>query len=285
MQTITTLQTRAKRLELIARKQLSPLLAGGERASMRGQGLEFSGLRPYQPGDDPRFLDWNVTARQQIPHVREYREERSRSLLLLVDCSRSMNRAKRDLQAETGALLVFAAIANRDRVGLITFSDKVQELFPLGSGDNHARHLAKQLLTLRASGLATNLTPPLEAAQQILQRPGMIVILSDFHADPPVRLLRRTANRHDLLAVVVRDTISRQKYDSGIVALQDAESGEVSLVDLGYCSGLGWRNDWEDDARQLSLDLASSGIDSIELHSGTPPLAGLLRLFQRRKPR
>jgi len=283
MQTITTLQTRAKRLELTARKQLSPLLAGGERASMRGQGLEFSGLRPYQPGDDPRFFDWNVTARQQTPHVREYREERSRNLLLLVDCSPSMSRAKRELQAETAALLTFAAIANRDRVGLITFSDQVRQLFPLGSGDGHARYLVNQLMTLQPSGQGTDLTLPLEAAQRSLQRPGMIIILSDFHADPPIRLLRRTASRHDLFAVVIRDMNTPPKGDGGIVALQDAESGELHLVDLNHQSGRGWQKDWENDARQLSLDLASCGIDSIELHGDSDPLAGLMRLFQRRK--
>lgn len=277
-------EVQARRLELTSRKQLAPLLASGERASLRGQGLEFSGLRPYQPGDDPRFIDWNVTARQQLPHVRQYREERSRSLLLLTDCSASMNPAKRAVQLEAAALLAFAAVANRDRVGLVTFSDRIGEVVPLQAGSSHARHLVNRL-SWPSPGGRTDLAPALEAGSQLLRRPGLLVLLSDFHADLPARLLQQLAARHDLIALSVRDATEMAPAGGGLISWRDAETGTVRLIDHQAHGARSWHTNWEEDSRRLAQQFAAWGIDHARLLTGEPVLPTLQRLFRRRRKR
>src|SRR5512133_1626928 len=134
-----------RRLELNSRRRLAATLAGAYRSQFRGQGMEFSELRPYQPGDDVRLIDWNVTARTGVPHLRQYKEERSRCLTLLVDLSASMAAAKRELLLETTALLAFAAAASGDRVALIAFTDRVEQLILPEGGMRHARRLLGEL--------------------------------------------------------------------------------------------------------------------------------------------
>ncbi len=274
------------RLEIAARRQLAGTFSGDYRTAFRGQGLEFAEIRLYEAGDDIRGIDWNVTARTGALHVRRYREERSRTLYLLTDISPSCTPAKRQLLLETSALLTFAAVGSRDRVALVAFSDRVEHLVPPGTGRNHALRLLCDLLTRKPQGRGTDLAAPLEASLALARRPGMIILLSDFHAPLPEPLLRRAAARHDLLAGVLRDTAETRRKPSGLVLFRDAESGREQLLDLQsphacHLLAEGWR---QTDGR-LTVELRQMGIDHALLTSEAPPLPALQALFRSRHRR
>lgn len=275
-----------RRLEIVSRRRLAGALAGEYRTTFRGQGLEFADIRPYEAGDDIRSIDWNVTARTGALHVRRYREERSRTLYLLADISPSFTPAKRQLQLEAAALLAFAAVAGRERLALVAFTDRVEHLVPPATGRNHALRLLCNLLTLSAPGRQTDLSAPLEATLALARRPGIVILLSDFHAPLPEPLLRRAGARHDLLALVLRDTGESRQRPAGLVLYRDAESGAEQLIDLTTakaCDGIaaGWR---ETD-RQLSTNLRRLAVDHTLLASGASPLPALQTLFRTRRRR
>jgi uncharacterized protein (DUF58 family) len=275
-----------RRLEITARRQLSGTLAGEYRSHFRGRGMEFAEIRPYQVGDDPRQLDWNLTARCGTPQVRIYQEERSRTLTLLADVSLSCTPAKRLLLARCAALLAFAAVQNRDRVALIAFSDRTEELIPPGSGRNHALRILSTLLGLSPKGEGTDLNSPLDAALALNRRPGMLILLSDFHAPLPDELLRCALARHDLLALVLRDYRERQWPGSGLTLVADAESGARRLVDLGSrAARASMEKAWDDSDRLLAAALQRLGIDHAFVDDEAEPLPALRSLFGSRRRR
>lgn len=272
-----------RRLEVTSKRLLAGTLVGEYRSHFRGQGMEFAEIRPYQAGDDIRQLDWNVTARTGTPHVRLYREERSRTLTLLADLSTSCTAAKRELMVRTAALLCFAAVHNRDRLALVTFSDRVEELVPPGAGRNHALRILSVLLTLQPEGKGTDLHPPLEAVLSLGRRPGMIILLSDFHAPLPEHLLRKANARHDVLAFCLRDTREETLPAGGLVRVRDAESGQERLLDLhSVRNRIKMTESWRQTDRELAIALRRLEIDHAVLHSGAAPLPVLLSLFRSR---
>lgn len=266
-----------RQLELISRRQLAGLLGGGERSRFRGQGLEFAELRPYQPGDDPRLIDWNVTARQGHPHIRCYQEERSRPILLLADLSDSITPIKFELLLEAVALLAFATIAQRDRVGLIGFSSQADLVIPPGNSTAQVHRMLGQLTDLPRASNRTDLRPPLETALHLLQRPGMVLLLSDFHASLPGLLLRRVCARHDLIGLVLRDP-GEARLPKTPLLMRDAETGTASLLDGTEAAHL-----WQQEDRQLRETLQGCGIDLTFLESGQPSLPVLRRFFRHRR--
>jgi len=268
-----------RQLELTSRRQLAGLLGGGERSRFRGQGLEFAELRPYQPGDDPRLIDWNHTARQGQPHIRCYQEERSRQVLLLTDLSRSITPVKFALLQEAVALLAFAAVAQRDRVGLIGFAEETELVLPPGNSTTQVHRLLGRLDDHPRTATGTRLAPPLDKALRLLRRPGLILLLSDFHAALPTALLQRVASRHDLIAVLLRDP-EEARLPAAPLLLRDAETGAAALCD-GSTSHLLWQR----EDQQLSATLRGCGIELLKLSGGHPVLPPLRRFFLRRRKR
>ncbi|TYO98274.1 uncharacterized protein DUF58 [Geothermobacter ehrlichii] len=267
---------RLRRLRLESRRHLAGFIGGGHRSRFLGHGLEFSELRPYQPGDDPRHIDWNVTARSGQPHVRRYREEHDRTILLLADLSTSMLPAKFDLLRQTAALLAFAAVAQRDRVGLIGFAADNGPILPPTGSESGLLRLLHRLDAGRPHIRRTRLEPPMEAADRLLSRPGMLLVLSDFHARLPERLMRRLAARHDCIALVLRDP-AETRLPNALVSLVDAESGRGLLVD-GRRAAPAWRQ----TDRDLHRRLRQCGFDVLPLAADAPPLPALARFFRRR---
>lgn len=272
-----------RRLEVSARKELAGALAGEFRSRLRGRGMEFAGLRPYLPGDEVRLIDWNVTARSGTPHVRLYQEERSRTLTLLADLSPSLTPPKRSLLLQIAALLAFAAVHSRDRLALVAFSDRIEQVVPPGTGRQHALRILSDLARLRPAGHGTDLAPALQMALALNRRPGLLLLLGDGHVDLPEALLRRAAGRHDLLALLLRDPAETDPQQRGLLQLRDLESGAERLVDL---SSSGAREAvaaaWAKSDATLAARLQGFGIDHAFLPCGTPPLPALLRLFRQR---
>jgi uncharacterized protein (DUF58 family) len=273
-----------RRLEVVSRRELAGALCGELRTRLRGHGMEFAEIRPYQPGDDVRAIDWNVTARSGTPHVRLFQEERSRTITLLADLSLSCTPAKRDLLLRAAALLAFAAVQNRDRLALIAFSDRVEQLIPPSGGRNHALRILHALHTLAPRGRGTNLAPPCEAALALNHRPGMIILLSDLHSELPQRLLRQVAARHDLLALLLRDPAESYPRTAGLLQLVDAESGRQRLLDLSTSAArTAVAAAWASTDANCGTTLARLGIDHATLACDRPPLPELLQLFRRRR--
>lgn len=277
-------RTLLRRLEIVSRRELAGAFSGEVRTRLRGRGMEFAGIRPYESGDDIRLIDWNVTARSGTPHVRLYQEERNRTITLLADLSPSCTPAKRDLLLRSAALLAFATVHNRDRLALIAFSDRVEQLIPPAGGRNHALRILHTLHTLVPRGRGTDLAPPCEAVLALNRRPGMTILLSDLHTELPERLLRQIAARHDLIALLLRDPAESRPQAFGLLQLVDAESGRRHLLDLTTSAARdAVAAAWASADATCGTTLARLGIDHVTLACDRPPLPELLRLFRQRR--
>ncbi|MFN9577964.1 MAG: DUF58 domain-containing protein [Gemmatimonadota bacterium] len=225
-----------KLLDLRTKRLVSGQFGGAYRAVFKGHGIEFAELREYQPGDEVRTIDWNVTARTRRPHVRRYVEERELSVLVLLDVSGSawfgtQRQLKGQVAAELTAALVLAAARQNDRVGVIAVSDRVELLRPPRKGRRPALALARDVLALEPARRGTALTPAADAAGPALPQRGIVFVVSDFDAPDAERSLRRLALRHDVIAVPVEDPAEFSLPDVGIARLADPETGAGIEVD------------------------------------------------------
>lgn len=251
-------------LELKCRRPVEHVLAGEFHSVFRGQGIEFEDVRPYQPGDDVRAMDWKVTARTGEPHIKRFIEQREQVLYLLVDVSASILRTrggmKRKMIAEMGALLTMAAVKNNNRVSLILFTDHVEEVVPPGSGRTHALRIMDALLNFQPQATGTAFESVLNRFNHMARKYSLVFVLSDFMADDYLEELRALAGRHDVNAINVLDPQSQLTGSTDLVNMQDAESGECRYVDLREASQ-------ENQARQSALQeqLLLAGIGLMEV--------------------
>jgi uncharacterized protein (DUF58 family) len=253
-------------------------------------GLTFAELRAYEPGDDVRHLDWNVTARQGRPFVRRYVEERALTLWLVIDVSASMRfgsegRTKADRAAQAAALLATAAVHNGDRVGLLMVSDRLEVELPPAGGIRHLSQIVRALVATPTTSLKTQLGVGVARVRRSVRR-SMLVVLSDFDSDEPVGFWRRVARRHDTIALRIVNPLEEGLPDAGLLSLEDAEKGKTRMIDssskrqrLGYA------------ARALERRQAfhrwcgSSGVDGFTMSTEDEPLHPLTELFSRRLAR
>jgi uncharacterized protein (DUF58 family) len=226
-----------RRLQWRSRRVVQGVLGGVYHSVFRGTGLTFEEVREYQPGDDIRMIDWNVTARTGTPFVKRYVEDRERTLILLVDLSASVffgtqTRTKLQVGAELAALLVLSAVANHDRVGLITFTDRVERCFRPAKGLRHALTLIRSILFPEPIGRGTQLAPALDFLNKVQQRRAVVFVLSDFFDEGFDKPLQIAARRHDLTLIRLRDPVETRPLPPGLYWLEDAESGEQRLIDM-----------------------------------------------------
>ncbi|HEX8199544.1 MAG TPA: DUF58 domain-containing protein [Isosphaeraceae bacterium] len=278
---------RARRLRFRVRPGAVSALAGAYHGARPGAGLTFAELRPYEPGDDVRHLDWNVTARQGRPYVRRFVEERALTLWLLVDVSASLRfgpegRTKADRAAQAAALLAAAAIQNGDRAGLVLVSDRVEaELVP-GGGDRQLARILRALVASAATSRRTALTAGLARVSRSSRR-ALIVAVGDFLDPEPVGPWRDVARRHDVVALRLIDPREEALPAAGLIALADAESGAQRLVDSGSPRV---RAAYARAARQRREAFRSwclaAGLAGLDLATADDPLGPLLRFFRGR---
>lgn len=226
-----------KGIALRTRGLVDTLLTGEYRSVFRGHGMEFAEVRAYEPGDDFRTIDWNVSARLGAPFVKTYTEEREVTLFLVVDRSGSTAVGdpvtKADRSVEVAAVLALAAAQEHDRVGALVFTDRVEHVVPPAKGRRHALRVIRDLLAFRPEGHRTDLVGALRRTAQLLKHRSVVVVLSDFLAPDWEAPLRQLAARHEVFAVVVDDRRELAPPESGWVTLTDAEAGGTTLVDLG----------------------------------------------------
>ncbi|RUL87318.1 DUF58 domain-containing protein [Tautonia sociabilis] len=281
---------RARRLRFRVRPTAVAQLAGAYHGARPGTGLTFAELRAYEPGDDVRHLDWNVTARQGRPFVRRYVEERSLSLRLIVDVSASLRfgpdgRTKADRAAQAAALLAAAAIQNGDRAGLTLVSDRVEAELPPGGGPRHLARLLRMLVASPTSSRKTALTAAVARPRRFARR-GLVVVLGDFLSPEPVGPWRRLARRGEVVAVRVSDPREERLPEAGILALEDAETGRRRVIDTGSKRlRAAYARAAEARRRSFRSWCDATGVAGLELSTDDDPLGPLLRYFRGRAGR
>ncbi|HEY2321836.1 MAG TPA: DUF58 domain-containing protein [Thermoanaerobaculia bacterium] len=283
------LQRRVRDLEVVSARLIRAGFAGDYHSAFHGRGIEFSQVREYLPGDDIRAIDWNVTARSGVPHVKEFIEERDLTILVAVDVSGSMafgsiDWRKIDIAAELAAVFAFSAVQNSDRVGLLLFADSIRTFLPPRRGRAHAQVLVRGAVDAAMRGCAGS--ADFETAVMFLDRVAVkravVIVISDFLDADFEKPLRRLNRRHDVVAITLGDPREERFPDRGIVRLVDAESGEMRAVDLGK----------NDVARRASIRrqtlgrrFVQSGVDHLQLSTAVPYDRELLRFFRERMAR
>jgi len=289
MEILDILKT-VRRIQITANRAVDDLLAGQYKSVFRGRGMEFDEVREYQPGDDIRAIDWNVTARTGSPFVKRFCEERELTVLLLVDVSASgvfgSVRSKLDLVVEMAATLMFSALKINDKVGLLTFCDSVVDYFPPRKGKVNVLRLIRQLVAVEPVARETDLAAALDYLNRVQKRRAVAFLISDFLA-PDARKAMAVANRrHDLVAVTIADPREQALPDVGFITLQDAETGETIELDTRHprVRELFARRASERD-NALSDRLKKAGVDQLALRTDEDYQKPLRRFFRMRERR
>jgi uncharacterized protein (DUF58 family) len=280
-----------RRLQLKARRAVEDLLGGEYHSVFKGTGIAFEEVREYQPGDDIRAIDWNVTARIGHPFVKRFIEERELTVLLVVDCSGSQQfgtriQQKREVAAELAAVLAFSAISNNDRVGLLQFTDRVERFVPPRKGVRHVLRLIRDVLFFQPQNRGTSLQEGLDYLNRVLHRRTIVFLFSDFLDQGYESAFKRTGRRHDLIAVRVTDKREEELPPIGLVELEDAETGHHLLLDTSSRRVRDADHSAAVDRRESLRQLANSaGVDLIEVSTDGSHLDALIRFFQMRERR
>ncbi|MBV7339657.1 DUF58 domain-containing protein [Chloroflexi bacterium TSY] len=282
-----------QQIEIRTRHLVNDSFAGEYHSVFKGRGMEFDEVRPYQPGDEIRTIDWNVTARMGDPYVKRYVEERELTVLFVVDASGSedvgsVERFKRELAAELTSVLAFAATTNHDKAGLLIFTDQVELFIPPRKGRKHVLRIVRELLAFESQSRGTDLRLAFDTVNRILKRRSIVFFVSDFIADPESyqRALSVTNRRHDVVAIELQDPLERQIANVGLLALEDAESGELIWIDTGHG---GWRREFQqrvDSDEQVKQQLfRRANVDHMVITTGADYTGPLTSFFQRRAQR
>ena len=229
---------RVRRIEIGTRRKVGNLLSGNYNSVFRGQGMTFSEVRQYQPGDDVRRIDWNVTARSREVFVKQFVEERELTIALMIDVSASQRFGSRQgdklrLAAELAALFAFTAIKHNDRVAMIAFSDDIEEFVPPKKGRKHVLRLVNDILKVRPVGKGTNWTAALSMAERVLRRRSVVLFISDFVGLPDLTRLKVFGRRHDVIPVWLTDPMEERLPEVGFLWVRDPETGEERMLDTG----------------------------------------------------
>jgi uncharacterized protein (DUF58 family) len=285
-----------RELEIRTRRMVDDTMAGAYHSVFKGRGMDFDEVREYAAGDEVRTIDWNVTARAGRPFVKKFTEERELTLFLVVDISASGNfgsgaLAKRDLAAEVASVLAFSAIRNSDKVGLILYTDRIERYLPPKKGRKHVLRVVRDILYHEPQGVGTDTVKTLDAVNNMLHRRAVVFLISDFQASGDSvavrtelrRVARQTNRRHDLVAIHIEDPREQELPDVGLIALEDAETGE--LVELNTARAAVRKRFSElslERSKRLRTDLRSEGIDIVQLRTDTPYIPQLQRFFKSR---
>lgn len=274
-----------KAIQIRTRRLVTDVMAGEYESAFKGRGMEFEQVREYQAGDDVRHIDWNVTARMGAPFIKEHREERELTVMLLVDVSSSgafgsVRKVKNEIAAEVAAVLAYTAIKSHDRVGLVIFSDRIEHVIPPKKGRAHVWQVIRDILTFEPARRGTDLDRALDYLGRIVRRRAVVFLISDFVDASPSDRLRAAAKRHDVTAVTVTDPREVALPDVGLVEFEDAETGEIVLVDTSLRAardGFARRGVEACAARQRAFREASIG--EIEVHTDRSIVDPIVRYF------
>jgi len=291
MTDVKELMAKVGKIRILTNRLIDDQLAGDYHSTFKGQGVEFDEVRPYEPGDDVRTIDWNVTVRTGLPYIKRFSEERELTILFLVDVSGSqgygsVRRSKMELAAEVTALLALTAIRNQDKIGLVLFSDRIVKYIPPRKGRDSVMRLVREVLAAEDSATGgTDIAEALKFLNGVQKRRAVVFLVSDFLKDATTyeRLLRATARHHDMVCVPVSDPAERELPDVGLVELEDPETGELTLVDTSSASV---RRRFAEQAacegEELRKFFLKTGIDTLSIDTAKPYIDEVRALFKRR---
>jgi uncharacterized protein (DUF58 family) len=282
---------KVKRIEISTRNVVNEVFSGEYHSVFKGRGMEFSEVREYQPGDDVRTIDWNVSARMGHPFVKVFEEERELTVMLLVDVSSSGNfgtteQLKREIAAELSAVLAFSAIKNNDKVGLIIFSDKIEKFIPPRKGKKHVLRVIREILFYKPQEATTDLNTALEYLSRVIKRRSTVFLISDFLSENYEKSLQVANKKHDIIAISITDPREVSLPDVGFIDLEDAETGESILVDTGSANT---RNEFYNRSMGISEERSgffkSIGVDHINILTNYSYVEPITRFFKMRAKR
>ncbi len=280
---------KVRKIEIKTRGLSSNIFAGQYHTAFKGRGMAFSEVREYQYGDEPRDIDWNVTARMNKPYSKVFEEERELTVMLMVDVSDSLNfgtqvMMKREMVTEIAATLAFAAIENNDKVGLVFFSDRIEKFIPPKKGRKHILYLIRELLNYEPESKSTDITVPLEFLTGVVKKRCTAFLLSDFIDQHDYKNALSIANRkHDVVAIRVYDRRMQDLPDVGLMKLTDAETGQEMYVDTSSSRVREAHRKWFDENTARIQDcLTRSSVDSVSVRTDQDYVKALMGLFAKR---
>lgn len=280
---------KVKRIELATRRLVNEIMAGSYHSTFKGRGMEFEEVREYQPGDDVRTIDWNVTARTGIPYIKTFKEERELSVMLVVDLSGSTSfgskeQTKGELAAELCALLAFSAIKNNDRVGLLIFTDKVEKYIPPKKGKNHVLRVIREILYFKPQNTGTNIPAAVEHLMQMLKRKSVVFLISDFISHQPIKRPLAVLNqKHDLIAMHISDKREFAIPPLGFVEFCDPETGKSLIVDTyDPVFRIAFQDKIELYNQEVSNGFKQLKIDVANITTDQSYIEPIIQLFQKR---
>lgn len=282
---------RIRRIEITTSRIVTDVFSGQYHSVFKGRGMEFDEVRPYEPGDEIRSIDWNVTARTGLPYVKKFVEERELTVMLLLDMSASSffgtaGRLKSELAAELCAVLAFSAIRNNDKVGLIIFTDRIEKFVPPRKGLRHVLRVVREALYFKPQGKNTDINAALLYLSRVTTRRTVAFIISDFFAPDFKKKLAVANKRHDLIAITITDPAEQSLEDVGILMLDDPETGESFMIDT---SDKRLRENYAEKNKKRQEEkkylFRSSGVDLIEVRTDIPYTMSLMKFFRAREKR
>lgn len=287
-QQIEEMMARVRKLELKARRLVRESFSGEYLSSFRGQGLDFDDFREYQHGDEVRFIDWNVTARMNQPFVRKFREERELSVVIAVDVSGSADYgsvefSKREVAAETAAILGFSALHNGDKVGLLVFANEPILFIPPEKGNRHLLRMIREILVAKPAEPGTSVAAACDYLVRSLRRKTLVFMISDFFSDPLDRPMGKLARKHETVALRITDPLEAKLPKAGRVIMIDPETGFETLVNTNNPNlRMGYQRLMSRQQEGAASIFKKHGIDSADLTTRGDTLADLHRLLKRR---
>ncbi len=280
---------KVRRIEIKTRGLSNQIFSGEYHSAFKGQGMAFSEVREYQPGDEIRKIDWNVTARMGHPYVKIFEEEREQTVMLLVDVSASENFGstdvlKRNYITEICAVLAFSAIQNNDKIGVIFFSDKIEKFIPPKKGRGHTLHIIRDLLDFKAENKGTDIDLALRYFNGVIKKKSIAFLISDFMSTPFEKSIKLANKKHDLVALQVQDPIENEFPKVGLVPLSDPETGEIIWADTSSST---FQKTYQKEIHEFELDIArifkSAGVDSAKMSTDHNYVQPLMKLFKKRE--
>jgi uncharacterized protein (DUF58 family) len=280
-----------KKVHIRTGRTVNTLMAGQYRSVFRGSGIEFEEVREYSPGDDVKAIDWKVSARLGRPFIKRYREERELVVMLLVDMSGSggfgtRDRVKREVAAETAAILAFNAVRNNDKVGAILFTDRVEKYIPPKKGTAHVWRVIREVFAFRPEGIGTDIAEAMAFLGRVCRKRSVSFLISDFFDTDYDRSLRLAGQKHELIAVVLSDPGDFTIPAGGLIRVQDLETGAIEILDGGDAAT---RKAYETRSREryraILASLASSDVDAVPLSTDGDAADALIRYFRYREKR
>jgi uncharacterized protein (DUF58 family) len=293
---------KVRQIEIRSNRLVSEVLAGSYHSAFKGQGIDFEEVREYQPGDEVRTIDWNVTAKMGNPFVKQYREERELTIMLAVDVSASLSygsdsQSKREKLAELAALLAFSATRNGDKVGILLFTDQVELYLPPAKGQKHVLRILREILFHSCNSKGTEISTGIRFINQVLSRRAVVFLLSDYiivenpleeesRVEVFLQQISATRRKHDLICARIHDPAEKLIPDVGLVDFEDAETGELFTIDT---SSIDFRNHFNhhnsEEDKNLAAELRRRGIDAFDFSTSTDYASALQEFFRMRENR